>query len=104
MLAHVVKMAAPDIGPQRRRQARQVVQRDGDGDAIGVAATRISSSDAAILIASRMICHGAASRCITSDSAKGSNCGVCRVGTLSAAPTEAICGSPNIRRKLGSRR
>ena len=43
-------------------------------------------------MARRMICHGAASRCITSDSANGNNCGVCSEGTLSAATTEAICG------------
>ena len=41
-----------------------------------------------------MICHGAVSRCITSDSANGSNCGVCSEGTLSASLTEAIWGSP----------
>ena len=54
-------------------------------------------------MARRMICHGAVSRCITSDSANGSNCGVCREGTLSAALIEAICESANTRSKLGSR-
>ena len=49
-----------------------------------------------------MICHGAVSRCMTSDSANGSNCGVCSDGTLSAALTEAICEfreDPQIARK-----
>ena len=36
-------------------------------------------------MARRMICHGAVSRCITSDSANGSSCGVCSEGTLRAA-------------------
>ena len=44
-----------------------------------------------------MICHGCASRCMISDSANGSNCGVCNEGTLSAEPTEAIWDSENTR-------
>ena len=44
-----------------------------------------------------MICHGCASRCMISDSANGSKCGVCSVGTLSAELTEAIWESANTR-------
>ena len=44
-----------------------------------------------------MICHGCASRCMISDSANGSNCGVCNEGTLSAAPTDPIWDSENTR-------
>ncbi len=40
--------------------------------------------------------HGAASRCITSDSAKGSTCGVVSVGTLSALLMETTWASPKL--------
>jgi hypothetical protein len=91
VLGNTVEMAALEIRPQSEREESQIVQRDGDGDANGVAATRISSSDAAILMARRMICHGAASRCITSDSANGSSCGVCKGAALREALTTPIC-------------
>ena len=35
MLGDAVEMSALDIGPQLDREERQIVQRDGDGDAIG---------------------------------------------------------------------
>ena len=54
-------------------------------------------------MAMRMICHGAASRCITSESANGRSCGVCSEGTLSASETEATQESPKTRIWVGSR-
>jgi hypothetical protein len=39
-----------------------------------------------------MICHGAASRCMISDSANGNSCALQR-GTLRAVLTDAICES-----------
>jgi class 3 adenylate cyclase len=38
------------------------------------------------------------SRCMISDSANGSNCGVCSEGTLSDAVVDITCDSPNTRR------
>jgi hypothetical protein len=89
MFGDAVELAAPDIGAQFGRDA-------------GVAATRISSSEEAIFTARRMICHGAASRCMTSDSANGRTCGAVSVGTFNALFTEAIWESPKLRSTLGS--
>lgn len=85
MLADIVELTAPDISTQASREERQVMQCDRNRDAVGRGRDANFHRQAAILIASRMICHGASSRCMISDSADGSNCGVCKGSALSAA-------------------
>ena len=58
-------------------------------------------------MASRMICHGALSRCITNDNANGSNCGVCKVGTFRDEVIDfdlAVAERPQIDRQTAAKR
>ena len=56
-----------------------------------------------ILMASRMICHGAVSRCMIAGvrADNGRSCSVCRARTLSGAVTGPICGSAEFRKFAG---